>query len=256
MAFEFVDVETALSRPGLRLVTVGGIPSPWTEAAKGILRVKRLDFAAVRLVYDDPRLKAMSPRLSAPSLVLDDQRPRTGWADILLLAERLAPTPSLLPADPADRALVFGLSHELCGEHGLAWTRRVQMVHAGLSGAGGFAGRVARYLARKYGYSPDIGEAAPARVAALLKLFAGRLKQQQASGSPYLVGAQLTAADLYCAAVMTFFRPLPEERCPMNADTRAAFETRDPQAEAALDPILLAHRDRIYEIYLELPVRL
>jgi hypothetical protein len=37
---------------------------------------------------------------------------------------------------------------------------------------------------------------------------------------------------------------------------RAAFEARDAQTEAALDPILFEHRDMMYAQYLELPLSL
>jgi hypothetical protein len=37
---------------------------------------------------------------------------------------------------------------------------------------------------------------------------------------------------------------------------RAAFEDLDPRTAAALDPILLDHRDRIYAEHLELPLTL
>jgi hypothetical protein len=37
---------------------------------------------------------------------------------------------------------------------------------------------------------------------------------------------------------------------------RATFESGDPETDAALDPILLEHRDRIYERHLELPLSL
>jgi hypothetical protein len=40
----------------------------------------------------------------------------------------------------------------------------------------------------------------------------------------------------------------------MDARQRAAYTVRDPLLLAALDPILLEHRDRIYERHLELPV--
>jgi hypothetical protein len=42
----------------------------------------------------------------------------------------------------------------------------------------------------------------------------------------------------------------------MEASMRQAFETRDAQIEAALDPILLEHRDMMYAEYLELPLSL
>jgi hypothetical protein len=42
----------------------------------------------------------------------------------------------------------------------------------------------------------------------------------------------------------------------MASSTRAAFETRDARTDAALDPILLEHRDRMYATHLELPLSL
>jgi hypothetical protein len=70
------------------------------------------------------RLKEWAGQRSGPILMYNNERPRAGWAEILLLSERLAPNPSLLPKDAVDRALVFGLAHEICGEQGLAWSRR------------------------------------------------------------------------------------------------------------------------------------
>jgi hypothetical protein len=52
MTFAYVSVEEAIKRGGLRMVVVGGVPSPWGEAAKGILHIKRIEWAAVRLDYD------------------------------------------------------------------------------------------------------------------------------------------------------------------------------------------------------------
>jgi hypothetical protein len=49
MAFEYMSVEEAQQRNGLRMVVVGHVPSPWGEAAKGILHIKRIEWAAVRL---------------------------------------------------------------------------------------------------------------------------------------------------------------------------------------------------------------
>jgi hypothetical protein len=42
----------------------------------------------------------------------------------------------------------------------------------------------------------------------------------------------------------------------MDGPTRAAFESRDPQIEAVLDPILFQHRDMIFAERLELPLSL
>ncbi len=256
MTFEYVSVEDAIERSGLRMVVVGETPSPWGEAAKGILHIKGIEWAAVRLVYDSDALRAWAGQRSGPVAIYDDERPRAGWAEILLLAERLAPEPALLPADPAARATVFGLAHELCGEQGLAWSRRIQLIHAGLHGAGGFPGRVAKYLAKKYGYRPELGESAGERVASLLRMLATRLLAQREAGSRYYVGDALTAVDVYAATVTALFDPLPPEQCEMNPHTRAAFETRDEAITAALHPALLEHRDMMYAEHLELPLSL
>jgi hypothetical protein len=66
----------------------------------------------------------------------------------------------------------------------------------------------------------------------------------------------LTAIDVYSATAMAMFAPLPPEKCKMEASSRAAFESRDGEIEAALDPILLAHRDMMYAQNLELPLSL
>jgi glutathione S-transferase len=256
MAFEYVSVEQAIERGGLRMVVVGDVPSPWGEAAKGILHIERIEWAAVRLVYDSDALKQWAGQRSGPVAIYDKEPPRAGWAEILLLAERLATAPSLLPADPAERALMFGLAHELCGEAGLGWSRRLQLVHAGLHQAGGFPERVATYLARKYGYSPAVGARAGQRVAELLGMLTARLKAQQAAGSRYYIGDSLTALDVYGATFAAMFRPLPPEQCAMDQTTRGVFEHRDEATEAALDPIIFAHRDMMYAEHLELPLAL
>ena len=256
MPIEYASVEDAMARSGLRMVVVGGIPSPWGEAAKGILHIKRIPWCAVRLSYDSEPLKQWAGQRSGPVAIHNDEKPRSSWAEILLLAERLAPEPALLPADAADRALAFGLAHEICGEGGLGWTRRLQMVHAGLQNRGGFAPRAAQYLSRKYGYSAEAGAAAPERVAALLRMLSARLHTQRAAGSPYYIGTRPSAVDVYSATFSGMFRPLPHEQCAMDAATRQAFDLRDPVTEAALDPIVLAHRDRMYAEHLELPLSL
>lgn len=257
MAFEYVEVEDAIARPGLRMVVVGAVPSPWGEAAKGILHVKRLDWVAVRLAYDSEPLRKWAGERSGPVAIFEKEKPRSGWAEILLLAERLAPMPALLPADAAARAAVFGLAHEICGEEGLGWARRLQLVHASLrSGARAFPEPVAQYLGRKYGYRAEAGATYTARVTALLRMLAERLKAQRQAGRRYYVGDAMTAVDVYSATFMGMFRPLPDQHCPMDAVTRGAFETRDAATDAALDPILFEHRDMMYAEHLELPLSL
>ena len=256
MSFTYISLDEAIAAKGLRMVVVGGVPSPWGEAAKGILHIECVDWSAVRLVYDDERLLSWAGQRGGPVAVYDDEPPRAGWKEILLLAERLAPRPSLLPQDPATREQVLGLAETICGEGGLSWTRRLQLVHVGQQSAAGFAGRVGAYLGKKYGYSTEAGDGATDRVVVLLGQLAERLKAQQAAGSRYFVGESLTAVDVYAATALALFRPLPESQCAMDPKTRASLETRDDATDAALDPVLFAHRDRMYAEHLELPLSL
>jgi glutathione S-transferase len=258
MSFEYIGIDEAIARDGLRMVVVGGVPSPWGEAAKGILHVKRIEWRAVRLAYDSEPLKRWAGQRTGPVAIYDDEPPRAAWDDILLLAERLAPTPPLLPADPAQRALVLDIGRELCGEGGLGWWRRLQLVHAGSNGSsgGGFPEPVAKYLGKKYGYSADAGAAAGSHVVEKLGRLAARLATQRSAGSPYLVGDSLTAADIYSAAFVAMFRPLADPHCAMERSTRAAFESCDDATLAALDPMLLEHREMMYREHLELPLSL
>jgi glutathione S-transferase len=196
MTFAYVSVEEAIERRGVRMVVVGNVPSPWGEAAKGILHIKGIEWAAVRLAYDSEALQQWAGQRNGPVLIYDDERPRSGWAEILLLAERLAPAPPLIPAKADERALAFGLAHEICGEGGLGWSRRLQLIHAGLNNSGGFPERVSKYLAKKYGYSPAAGAAAGARVVALLTMLAARLKVQQRAGSRFIDRGRRLQRDL------------------------------------------------------------
>jgi len=256
MPVPFVDLETARARGGLRMVVVSGIPSPWSEAAKGILHVKKIPWVAVRLDQTSPEMAEWTGERSGPVAIYESEAPRSGWAEILLLAERLAPEPSLLPEDPAERALAFGLAHEICGEGGLGWTRRLQGVHADLSSGADFQRRIARYLGAKYGYRAAEAPGYGARVIALLGLLADRLRAQRGRGSTYYLGDRSSAVDVYSATFLALFDPLPHEQCPMPEALRSAFAALDPATASALDPILLEHRDRIYADHLELPLSL
>ena len=77
-------------------------------------------------------LVAWSSVNSAPVVAWNDEAPLNGWLDILLLLERLNPEKSLVPEDPHSRVQLFGLAHEICGELGFGWNRRLDMIHAGM----------------------------------------------------------------------------------------------------------------------------
>ncbi len=255
MGWEYISFEDAVAKGGLRMTVVSNVPSPWGEAAKGIFHIKGLDWSAVRLDPSNQALVEWSQSASAPSVVFENEPGRSGWKDILLLAERLAPAPSLLPAGSADRALALEWAQRLCGEDGLGWSRRLWLTHLGLKGEGGFAEPVAQYLAQKYGYSEQAGRAARGAVIEILNGFATRLSAQQAKGSDYFFECGVTAVDVYAATFAALVQPLPDEVCPMRPATRAAFCDVDEETRTAAAP-LLVHRDLMYERWLEPVLRL
>ncbi len=256
MPIDYVEFEEARERGGLRMVVVPGVPSPWGEAAKGILHVKQVPWVAVRLDQANAAMAEWTGERSGPVAMYDDEAPRSGWAEILLLAERLSAKPALLPDDPDERAVAMGLSHEICGEMGLGWCRRNAGVHAGLSGGdGGFPAGAARYLGDKYGYRAEEVEIYGKRIAGLLGALSARLHAQRDRGQRFYL-TSLSAVDIYSAAFMALFKPLPPDLCPMADFMRPAFETLDEATASALDPILIEHRDFVYAEYLELPLSL
>lgn len=254
---EYIRVADARARRGLRLVLTAGVPGPWGEAAKSVLHVDGVPYVAVAQLggMANEDLVAWTGHANAPVAVYDDEAPRTGWAEILLLAERLSPAPRLLPADAFDRALVFGLGHEICGEGGFGWSRRLMLIDAlhapGVPDAMRHVGEV---LGARYGYSKEAAVAAPARVASILAMLASRMKEQKARGSDYLVGPSLTAADVWWAAFSVLVRPLEGELCPLPDNLRAWYLDVGETVAAALDPVLLEHRDRVYRDHLVLPM--
>jgi glutathione S-transferase len=184
----------------------------------------------------------------------DDERPRSDRHAILFLAERLAPNPPLLPSDPDERALCYGLSHEIAGELGFGWCRRLMLLEPSDAALPPALRTTLEALRARYA-SPDYPPARAAeRCAAIMRALARRLHAQRARGSDTLVGDALSVADLYWATFAVMLEPLPEALCPMGPAQRAMYTARDPVLTEALDPILLEHRDRIYQRHLELPV--
>ena len=263
---EYLDVAAARRTDGLRLVLTERVPGPWGEAAKAVLHVKGIPYTKVghSTGIANGELFAWTGRTNAPVAVYRDDggvdRAIDGWAGILHLAERMAPEPSLYPSEPGDRALMLGLSHEICGEGGLGWSRRLMTLHAGETSPelreNEAAMREVRVLGAKYGYSEHAGRDAAARVCQILELLTDQLARQQASGRQYLVGSALSAVDLYWACFSQFLDPYPEKLAPMDhwPGLREGYTLRDPEVRKALSPELLAHRDVVYREHLPLPL--
>ncbi len=248
---DYTSIESIRLASGLRMACLRGIPSPWSEAAKGIFRVKRLSclYGAQFDGDSDNAIAHYYGNSSVPVVLYNDEKPRTGWAEILVLAERLTDSMPLIPDDADERADLFGIAHEICGEMGLGWSYRLVMVGDGQGGA--FPSGVTRYLAGKYGHNPVHASAALKRVISILRMLSQRLE-----ASEFLTGSQLTAADIYWATFANLIIPLPEDLMPTVPMIRKAYECKDERVLEAISPRLAAHQRRIYEEFLELPVQL
>jgi glutathione S-transferase len=257
---QYVEVEQAVAMGGLRVVLSPGVPGPWSEAAKGILYVKKLPFIKVRQELGGENLPLLrwSAQTTAPVFVYENERPRSLWNDQLYLVERLAPEPPLIPNTLEQRALMFGLANELCGENGFGWSRRLMMLNATLSNPNAPAAAIsgAEFLGKKYGYSAAPAEAAPKRAAEILRALGAQLALQRKSGRRFFVGDSLSALDIYWAAFCALVQPLPDELCKMSPGFRRMYTCADPAVSVEATPELLEHRDFIYHEFLELPVDL
>ncbi len=251
----YTSITQARSAPGLRMACLRGVPSPWTEAAKGIFHIKALPCQYAAQAKDDPdgALVAWAGDVGVPVVAFENEKLRTGWAEILILAERLAPTPALIPANAADRALLFGLSHEICGEMGFGWAYRLLMIQRSLGHGGddAFPSNIANYLAPKYGFNPVHAKVAKARVIDILNMLSARIAARR-----YLMGDALTAVDVYWATFANLILPLPEDELPAVPMIRAAYTCRDQDILNAVSGELRALQRRVYDEHLELPVPL
>jgi glutathione S-transferase len=254
--FEYKTVEEIKAHPGLRIVLVRGWPSPWGQAAKTIFEIKGLDYVAApwNSFEENADIVEWSGENSAPIVAWADEKPISRWVDILFLAERLQPKPAMVPDDPMGRVLMMGFLQELCGQNGIAWNRRIQIVAPSYSADGERSGMT--LIGSKYGYSADIASAAGGRIASSLRALSGQLKSQYERGSKFFIGNSLSALDIYWTAFAAFFDQLPREQCPMPDEMRPLFKVTDPAVAAALDPLLLEHRLRIFNEYFRSPIEM
>jgi len=255
----FIAIADARDAGGLRMACLRGVPSPWTEAAKGIFHVKALDcqYAAQRREDEDNAIAAWAGNSSVPVVAYENEALRTGWVEILLLAERLAPEPALIPEAADERTLLFGLGHEICGEMGLGWCLRLHMIKQSLSHdssggeSEGFPPDVTSSLAGKYGFYPAHVAQAKSRAISILHMLDERLQNNR-----YLLGGELSAADIYWATFANLLTPLPEELLPAAPMIRSAYSNQDADLDAAMTERLRDHQRLVYEQHLELPVPL
>lgn len=244
----------ASSLPGLRIALTTGLPAPWSMAARFMFDVKGIDYVPVQQVAGqaNEELVAWTGHRNAPVVVFEDEAPRTNWADILDLAERLNPAPRLIPTDGEERIRMFGLCNEICGAGGLTWNARHLMLAPMMKARDEKFVAMGRTMAKAYGYSDAAAATAPQRIAEILGLLASQLESQKSRKIPYFIGSSLSALDLIWASFSNTLRPLPEDVNPMDVGIRKAYQG---MGELAQPPeVLFEHRDYIYQNYLELPL--
>lgn len=239
---------------GLRIVACVNTPSPWSLAARAVFDYKQLPYQlGEQIIADENRdLKAWTGQNSAPVVAYrsssDQEKIATTAEAITLLAERLEPRRPLIPSDPQQRAWMFGLLQALAGEDGFGWNRRLMSLS--MAGVDKLPDNI-RSMALKYDYSDSLAAVAEQRVAEILQLFSRTLEQQQARGSDFLVGDALTALDLYCAIFIgIMYRPLSDEYLPIPSAMRAGYELPSELLDAAIQPNIYTHRDRIFQQFL------
>lgn len=251
---EYVSIEEARRARGLRLVIVQGLPSPWSQAAKTFFEFKGLSFLIAPYVpfAENPRVVDWANEDSAPIAAWNAEKPAHSWIDILNLAERVKPEPSLLPADIAERRVILNWSADLCGTLGVGWNRRLQMFASAMED--GSATAEVRRLCAKYGYNRQDANSAGERIARSLRGLSAMLTRQAARGRYFFVGDSVSALDIYWVAFMNLIAPLPKAQCPIPDEWRESFVAKDPLVVEALSPALLSHRDRIFAEYWRDPI--
>lgn len=255
---EYKTADEARTMDGLRLVLTAGLPAPWSEAAKALFRVKGIPFVPVlqQAGGENAGLVAWTGHRNAPTAMYEGEPPRVTWLDILNLAERLQPEPSLVPVELEQRILMHGLLNELAGEGGMLWNGRYLMFRA-MEQAQGAEAVAANPMFRDYRYSAEKAAQAGARMIEILSRLERQLADQEKLGSRYLIGARLSALDLYWACFSQTLEPLPPEVCPMPGAIRRAWQGV-AAVLAAGDYVpagsLLQHRDFIFHNHIGLPL--
>jgi glutathione S-transferase len=260
-SIEYVDVAAARGAPGVRLVVSGLVPSPWSEAAKGLFRIAQVPVLGVRRGRgaEAGEITAWTGIDNVPVVFHGAEPARTNWAAITTLAARLGGPGTVLPEELPARVEVMGLLHEIAGEDGIGWNARLAMIDASLASGGkrGFPLPIAQYLAGRYGHSPEAVARGRARVEHQLGALADRLRAQKAAGHTYLGGARVSALDVYLATFLTPLAPIAPEDCPvLDPVLRQAFGLAHEAFGALVPAELRAHRRMMFERHLAWPIAL
>ncbi len=253
---EFITLEEAASMEvGTRVTFAPGVQAMFSEALKNICFVKKVSLTRVlhpKMGVDketgedrQAKLYELTSQSSLPTMFHDKERPRNVWIEQLALAERIGAVDSLklIPDNFEHRVEMFGLCAVVLGEDGLTWNMRILIDSP---------------LGQKYGYSEEASSAAPGKIAEVIALIDSRLAAQEKNGSRYLVGASLTAVDIYWATMSMTILPVPLEIMPktqQNQGMLGFFEmnSKIPEIADALTKRIQEHQQYILTTYCETP---
>lgn len=248
---DYVKPEDARDLPGLRLALTAGVPAPYSMSARAILDHHKVPYTAVEQVGAgrNEALVTWTGHRNAPVAVYDGEAARTGWLDILNLAERLGSGVSLLPEDIDVRMQMIGMTNELIGENGWVWNMRLVML--GLGGVERAREEATRNpMYGDYGYSEKARSEAAERARQILDRFTLLV---EASGGRYLCGARLSALDIYWVFFSNLLKTLPPEDCPMPRGLRKSYDLGS-EVLGEYNPVLIAQRDFILQEHFTLPM--
>ena len=189
-------------------------------------------------------------------MLYNDDPPRSALIEQIRLAEKLGAengSPQLIPSNVNDRILMFGLLNEVAGESGLIYTWRLMGKDTDPDS------QASVMLAEKYGYTPEAAAAGEQHLIDILQALSAQLRMQKVNGSKYFVGDSISVLDIYWATFSIAFG-LPDEeimpRTRQNMGQFASFKSfgaKMPAVMAAVDPMLLEHREFIYRNHLQIP---
>ena len=252
---EYLEPGEGRNLEGMRLALTEDVPAPYSMSARAIFDHHKIPFHSIsqkggRANVD---LVAWTRHRNAPIALYNDESPRTGWLDILNLAERLGSGSSLVPKDIDDRMTMMALTNELIGKNGLVWQMRIIML--GLGGPERAAKEATRNpMYQDYGYSEEAKVTATERALGVLAKVTQQLEQQYAvNDTAFFVADHLTALDIYWVYFSQLLSTLPEKTCPTPSYLRKSYDAAG-EVLGGCDPLLLSHRDRILENHLESPM--
>lgn len=254
---KYLSVAEAREKSGLRLALTVQTPGPWGLAARALFDIRKVPYVPVRQNVGAPNeeLVAWTGRRNAPVAIYNEEPAVDGWLEILNLAERLGSGPSLFPDDSLDRALAVGFSAEICGHNGFGWARRLNMQPPSSTPAPAPDPQSPQaQMMRAYGMREGAVGEADARIVGILNGFSAQLHRQREAGSAYLVGDRLSGCDVHWACFSILLEPLPPEDCFAAEQMLALFSSKTEAVAAALDPILIEHRDHVWREHIGLPV--